>query len=464
MKLNSFSLVLAGTVLFFFGGLINGWGGDERLWILVRLVTGICFFSAFALALVNKRFRPEQMVFVYVFLILLVYVGMISAPNFMRTYGMMGFRSALAGDFVSYGFLALGVTLLSFRYRETELFFKALLVASLALFVLLLPQLDPAWVGQAATRQEAGLAMGDDRGAYHIQLGLAVLFCVLFLASFAFKLSFIWRCAAAGSLAFVLIVAFYYAKRSTLIDVGIVLILFLCVHGMLSPLFGGVRRLQIFSYGALALAALAAGAYIFGDNIMVVAERVVMRFEELLFAGGVEGHGRVREAQVAWQTAPLHHRILGAGSLHYITSAATGNMTNSLHIGWAHLYFRAGPPLVLFFVLILASNLWRAFRDRRRPSFLVGATLPVFIALAMSHSTVFGSLFSSFAVVLALFLSPALYSLESRAFTHGRSPRGAAVSERPAPPGYHARPGRPPFGPPPGHVGKPGFASPYINR
>jgi len=146
----------------------------------------------------------------------------------------------------------------------------------------------------------------------------------------------------------------------------------------------------------------------------ILLERLLSRFETLDSVDALRNFSRIYEVKVAWHEAPWRVRIFGGGSLYYHYSGVTGFLTDELHIGWAKLYLKGGVVAVFFFVWIFLENFRKAVRCFRRPSFAIGVTLPVFVALGLSHSTIFGARsVASFSVALSLFLFPALYSLEN---------------------------------------------------
>jgi hypothetical protein len=418
LRLNPFNLILVGLGIYFLGSLGFVYTDHGHAWILARFGSAGCFFLAFFWQLRVGAFCPEHRKFAHAFLALLFYVACISFPDMTRFLGFAGWRAAFANAAVMYGFFAFGLTLMTLNYRELMFVLKALFAASVAMFVILIPRFDVQWVTYVASRGQALMELEEGAAAYHYQMSLSYIFLSMFLISFSVRMRIWWHFLAVGSLGFVLITAFYYSKRATLLDLVVTLALFFVFYGLLAKHIKGVGRwVYIFGGAALAMISLSIAALFFEGGLGILADRLfgrVEEFTELTDSGGLMEFSRIYEARMWFEQANVFVKIFGGGTHHYHISHATGEWTQGLHIGWAGLYLKGGAPLVFFFIWVYFYNIKTAFRVRSRPSFIVGLTLPLLYASSMLHSGMFGHLHASFGVALSLFLFPALYNLENR--------------------------------------------------
>jgi hypothetical protein len=430
-NLTPFNLLRIGLIGYFVAAILTVWGMPSHAWILARLLIAGLFFGAVFLALSEGKFSRESKVIVYAFIAVMAYAVLITSPNVVRFMGYMGFRSAIANDSIMYGMIAFGVASMSLNLSQLTYLYKLLLCLSLALFALLLPRLDVAWVAAAADRSTALMREDDFILPYHLQSGLSVLFPVLFLLSFALPLSWRWRMVGAASLFPAIVVGFYYMRRANIVDLAVVLTLLFVAGFVLSRVDfqRKARLLGIFAGGAFA--ALVLSLVVFRGALPDLMNRTFERFEVLFQPEGLEKQGRVYEVVQWWTHAPAHHQIFGAGSASYHISAATGFYTSGLHIGWAALFLKGGLPLMLFALWLVLRNVRASFRHRDKPYFIAGFALPLFIASSMTHSTVIGGLPNGFAFALALFAFPAILQAARR------NPLGQVA---PHPHGPHARP------------------------
>lgn len=418
IKIQPFHLLLAGLFFFAIGLLANVIYSSGEIFALMRLFMGISFFSAFFLALRSHQFAPEHRIYLKVFLILLVYVAILAIPNYMRFYWLQGMRVRIALEVAYYSMFAFGLVVLTLDYQRIVLLVKILLVGSVAMFLLCIPRMDAAAVIFEERRRlanDAAFAEAGGVGAYQAQMSMAYIYLSSFLLIFALRIKPYWQMLAASSLAFVLITAFYYSKRATLLDLLATMALFIVVHGFLTGRFGGLRKFQFIAFGALGVLAVGLGVQFFGGGADILFERLVRRFDEFRAPDyQLQEFGRIREVQMWFAQASPLNKLLGAGPLGFHRSGATDNVTTGLHIGWAKLFVKGGPVLVFFVAWIFWRNFTCAWRHRHRPSAIIGLSLPPLFATSMLHSSVFDVVPAGFVVAFALFLYPALFSLENR--------------------------------------------------
>ncbi len=452
MKLNPYYFILTGIVVMFIGGLWRIGPAGDQAYALLRFYAGICFWGAFLITFMQQRFAPEHRKYVYAFIGVLIYVGVISLPGFLEYFNFGGMRVHTALEFTKYGFVAFGLVLLTFDHKQIEMVLKFLIAGSIVLFICMLPFTDAQAAAEALSRRDAVAIAeeeaGGSAGVYQSLMSLTALYCTLALAVFSLKIGNIWRLLAVGSLACVLFTALYYSKRASLLDLTVTIGLFITVLGILSPRFPGVKKFQLLVFGFCGMVALLVGAQFFGAGLGIVWERLITRFDDIGRGEELWQFSRIYEARYWWAHAPFHVKILGAGSFGFHTSAVTGNFTHGLHIGWVLHFLKGGFPLLLFFIWIYASNVLTALRNLNRASSFAGICLPVYFTITFAHSSIFGSQFASFAVALSLFLFPALFALEKRAMGHGRGTapyRGTHPGMRPRPRPSHQR-GTPPLG------------------
>lgn len=409
--------IIAGMAFLFTGAFAQIFFSSNEIFALARLAMGICFFGAFFLCYFSEQFKPEHRKYAHVFVGILIYVFLLSIPNFMKFYGVQGARVTIALEFAYFSMIAFGLVWLTLTYDQIKILLKGLLLASVMIFLFMIPKMDAGSVAYLENRNQALHLIREGGGVdvYTAQMSLAYLYAMIFLASFAIRMSFTWRFVAVFSLAFVLITAIYYSKRSTFLDLVVVGMLFVFVHGLVAGRFGGAKRIKFVLFVGLAGCAILSAIVFFGDGSQILVERLVGRFDEFSMPGfNIMEFSRIYEVRVWWSEASFLNKILGGGAIYYFRSGVTGEPTVSLHIGWASLYSKGGPPLLLYFLWIYWGNFKCAFFHRRRPSAVVGMTLPVFFGFAMIHSTVFGPLFAGLAVALSLFLYPALFAIEDR--------------------------------------------------
>lgn len=438
LKLNTFNLLALGLLIFFGGTLLAAAGAGTLLWLLVRFVAAVLFFFAAWIGFVRHNMPPVGRRYFKLYVGLLAYVTVLTLPNLAGTWGYLGYRAALAGDVITYGLFAFGLALFALSGSQVIAIFKLLLALCFGLFVVLIPLLDPSAVGAAGSRNDAlsVAGLGESRHVYHFQMGMAVIFPYLLLSGFAIPLHAIWRAVLYITPAFVLMISLYYSKRSLLLDLLVCMALLYGVVAMFSTHFAGLKKFKLLGITALLGVLLVLAGITFGKNLHVVTERLTGRFDELTESLGEVD--RVVEAQNYWYLVGPIRRVTGAGSM-YFHQASTELPKGTLHIGWFNLYHKGGPPFVLFVAYIFFTNFVQAFRFRRRPSFAVGATLPIMCAISLMHSTVFGSLHGTFAFVLALFLYPVLFSLESNGGLPGAHAGHAGQPQRPHPAGFRRR-------------------------
>ncbi len=413
LRLNTFNLLVLGICVFFGGTLFAVAGAGTLAWLLIRFVAAVLFFFAAFIGFSRGQMRPQGRVYYKAFLCLLFYLTLMTLPNLAGTWGYMGYRAALAGDVITYGLFAFGLALFALSGKQMVALFKIFTAFCLGLFVLLLPFLDPSAVAAAGSRSEALdiAGLGDSRHVYHFQMGMAAIFPYLLLSNFALPLKPLWRLALYITPAFVLLVALYYSKRAVILDLAVTMTLLSCVIVLFSTYFAGIKKFRaIFISVAIAIV-LTISAFLFGKHLDVVITRLTDRLDQLTYS--LADTDRIIESQYYWARLPTRMKFTGAGSMYFHTSLRA-EPSATLHIGWMNLYHKGGPPLVLFVMYILMKNFLTSIRYRKNPSFAVGATLPVLLAISLAHSTIFGSLHGTFAFTLALFLYPALLSFEQK--------------------------------------------------
>lgn len=399
---NPFWLIAASITVFFAANLAAAFVGGTSYAVLSAITFVVMFYTTSQVVihpLMRQRFSGYLIVLFLVFL----YIALLTLSNMPIYTRLPGWRSVFALDLLALFSMPVMMGLLLLNYNEIQNIIKLLLALTALTFILLLPSVDTS-VMQMSDLRITNL-MGEEMNLiYRVLMSVSAIAPILFIYAIGMQMNFRWKVVATFCFAGTGVIALYYTKRSSSLDVAVALTLL-----MFTLVFFGRanigRRLVLILLGVVSSCiVLVVAVLAFGDYTSILLDRLSLRFEDATAAGFEID--RIQEAMAYFEQGSFRERFFGRGLIGYHT--LRGSLGSHIHLGWVNLVYKGGWVLFAFILFGLSRNVWNALRFRGRNEAIIGFCVPIYLAVSLGHSTFLGGYPAVLTFGLALYLFPAL--------------------------------------------------------
>jgi hypothetical protein len=345
-------------------------------------------------------------------------MGLLAVPLFALAPGR--FLGAALVDITVFLYIFGALSFCFFKPIQRDIFCVSF-IPLVALGFYLVTFLDIKQVAAVADRRDAFEQTGNFmRYALVVALGAASV-PVLMLSLMNPAKRWITYGLAMGPL-FWLYTSLVYSKRQGLLEFA-----FFAIFLTLLLLFNREQRRKGLFLIALGFAAVVGGviAYFQIPEVNILLSRVIDRFIMIQYEG-LENLDRIHEIIYIYNQSSPFQLLFGRGFLSF-DFAIPGY--NNMHMGYANLVFKGGIFFLIFYLCVLASNIYVLLRRRTHPARMIALFFTLYMALQFAYAPLWGQVPSLFWVGLAVF-SPEIFLVIGSQMQEGRRRRSGMTRPR----------------------------------